>query len=79
MQSKICCICAVVFMQFLFIKYKCVCVCVCVLFVRRKDKHAQMIEADLQPISVDNIQLNTKQKDKHQGGRYQWMFFTSRR
>lgn len=31
-------------------------------FVRRRDKQFQMILADLQPMSIDNIQLNLKQK-----------------
>ena len=30
-------------------------------FVRKKDKQAQLMVADLQPMSVDNIQLNLKQ------------------
>jgi len=36
-------------------------------FVRRKDKQAQMMVADLQPMSVDNVQLNLKQKIKTKG------------
>jgi hypothetical protein len=37
-------------------------------FVRKKDKQAQMMAADLsQPISVDNIQLNLKQKINTKG------------
>jgi len=36
-------------------------------FVRKKDKQAQMMVADLPPMSVDNIQLNMKQKINTKG------------
>ena len=36
-------------------------------FVRNKDKQAQMMVADLPPMSVDNIQLNLKQKINTKG------------
>ena len=38
------------------------------VFVRRKDKHAQMMVAELSPpMSVENIELNLKKNHKHQG------------
>ena len=39
-----------------------------IVFVRRKDKQAQKMVAELSPpMSVENIQLNLKQKNENQG------------
>jgi hypothetical protein len=41
------------------------------IFVRSKDKQAQMMVADLSPpMSVENIQLNLKQKINTKGARH---------